>query len=135
MEIKENYLNKDVEDESINKGRLLMAILATIVDRLNFNRISHYFEVTSFVILGPIFGCRHVQAILLFFGITVELMTRLSLSLSIVAMTKQTSENPNIPVSTLSYIEIYRYIKKVNQSHLNIVYLFNFDSDVRLEGF
>nr|AEE62194.1 unknown [Dendroctonus ponderosae] len=46
---------------------------------------------------GPIFGCRHVQALLLFCGITVELMTRLSLSLSIVAMTKQTSENHNIP--------------------------------------
>ncbi|ERL88029.1 hypothetical protein D910_05418 [Dendroctonus ponderosae] len=48
---------------------------------------------------GPIFGCRHVQALLLFCGITVELMTRLSLSLSIVAMTKQTSENHNIPLS------------------------------------
>ncbi|CAG9767279.1 unnamed protein product [Ceutorhynchus assimilis] len=47
---------------------------------------------------GPRFGKRHIQAILLFTAIAAEIMTRTSLSLSIVAMTdNSTSSNPNIP--------------------------------------
>lgn len=51
-------------------------------------------------ISGPIFGARHVQAILLFTGVATEMMTRTNLSLSIVAMTNNsTSINPDIPVN------------------------------------
>ncbi|XP_050315128.1 putative inorganic phosphate cotransporter [Anthonomus grandis grandis] len=50
---------------------------------------------------GPKFGKRHVQAILLFTGVTTELMTRITLSLSIVAMTDSTaSVNDKIPTYT-----------------------------------
>lgn len=51
-------------------------------------------------ISGPIFGARHVQAILLFTGVATEMMTRTNLSLSIVAMTdNSTSINSDVPVS------------------------------------
>ncbi|XP_050302997.1 putative inorganic phosphate cotransporter [Anthonomus grandis grandis] len=50
---------------------------------------------------GPKFGKRHVQAILLFTGVATELMTRITLSLSIVAMTDSTaSVNDKIPTYT-----------------------------------
>lgn len=47
---------------------------------------------------GPLIGKRHVQAIVLFLCVSIEMMTRSSLSLSIVAMTDNTtSVNPDVP--------------------------------------
>ncbi|CAG9767280.1 unnamed protein product [Ceutorhynchus assimilis] len=47
---------------------------------------------------GPTFGKRHVQAILQFFSIVLEMASRACVSLSIIAMTDSTtSSNPNIP--------------------------------------
>ncbi|KAF7279311.1 hypothetical protein GWI33_007403 [Rhynchophorus ferrugineus] len=47
---------------------------------------------------GPKFGTRHVQILLMFFCMTIGFTMRTNLSVAIVAMTNQTSSNPDIPV-------------------------------------
>uniref|UniRef100_A0A0A1X5M3 Putative inorganic phosphate cotransporter n=2 Tax=Zeugodacus cucurbitae TaxID=28588 RepID=A0A0A1X5M3_ZEUCU len=44
---------------------------------------------------GPRFGIRHIQTVLLFFCATVAFMSRLNISVAIVAMTNAASTNPN----------------------------------------
>ncbi|XP_058976169.1 putative inorganic phosphate cotransporter [Musca domestica] len=46
---------------------------------------------------GPLIGQRHVQAVLLFFGISINYMTKYSASISLVAMTNALTTNPNFP--------------------------------------
>ncbi|XP_039955773.1 putative inorganic phosphate cotransporter [Bactrocera tryoni] len=44
---------------------------------------------------GPLFGVRYVQTLLLFLSITVAYMSRLNISVAVVAMTNAESTNPN----------------------------------------
>lgn len=48
--------------------------------------------------LGPRFGVRHVQCLLVFFGLAVAYALRVNLSVAIVAMTDRNSTNPNFQV-------------------------------------
>lgn len=58
-------------------------------------------SIDCVIILGPTFGGRHKQMILLFLLILIIFGMRVNLSVAIVAMTDPTtSSNPNIPVSS-----------------------------------
>lgn len=48
---------------------------------------------------GPRFGVRHLQCILVFFGLAVAYALRVNLSVAIVAMTDRNASNPDFPVS------------------------------------
>jgi len=47
---------------------------------------------------GPRFGVRHLQCILVFFGLAVAYSLRVNLSVAIVAMTDRNASNPDFPV-------------------------------------
>ena len=51
---------------------------------------------------AKIFGVRHLQAFLMFLGLTVAYALRVDLSVGIVAMTNQTSTGVDFPVSIIS---------------------------------
>ncbi|XP_018794824.1 PREDICTED: putative inorganic phosphate cotransporter isoform X1 [Bactrocera latifrons] len=46
---------------------------------------------------APLFGIRHLQALLLFFNITVVYVSRLNISVALVAMTNANTTNPDFP--------------------------------------
>lgn len=51
-----------------------------------------------FLFLGPRFGMRHLQALLIFLNIVVVYFSRINVSVSVVAMTNANTTNPNFPV-------------------------------------
>ncbi|XP_066153254.1 putative inorganic phosphate cotransporter [Euwallacea fornicatus] len=62
------------------------------------NENVNYDSDNAQIIKGPRFGCRHVQAILLCFGLISGMSTRANLSVAIVAMTNSsTTPNPDVP--------------------------------------
>lgn len=52
-----------------------------------------------YIFVVPMFGRRHVQCLLLFFGLSIIYAMRVNLSVAIVAMMDKTASNPNFPVS------------------------------------
>lgn len=60
-----------------------------------------------FFIVGPLFGARYVQILLITYCILVGISTRGSFAVQIVAMTSQnaTSSNPDIPVSLIDFLK------------------------------
>lgn len=52
-----------------------------------------------FVSAGGMFGVRHLQAFLLFLGLTLAYAMRVNLSVAIVAMTDRHAANPNFEVN------------------------------------
>lgn len=55
------------------------------------------------IFVVPIFGRRHVQCLLLFFGLAVIYAMRVNLSVAIVAMMDKNASNPDFPVSTVMW--------------------------------
>lgn len=59
-----------------------------------------------FLTLGPFCGIRHLQSVLLFLALVVNIIARISVSVAIIAMTDADATSSDFPVSTTASIVI-----------------------------